>query len=68
MKDPYITRCDKCGRGTWYETEQQCHMKFYEQDNCPTCGHDRYKDDPEFIPEQIRCTGTLRFIKPPIEN
>jgi hypothetical protein len=25
-KSGYTTRCDACGRYTWYETEQPCHM------------------------------------------
>ena len=26
-KNAHITRCDTCGRGTWYEIEQKCHVE-----------------------------------------
>ena len=27
MKDEYKTQCDKCGKRTWYEIPEQCHME-----------------------------------------
>ena len=32
MKNEYRTVCDKCGRKTWYETEQQCHCSYFHGD------------------------------------
>jgi len=45
--EPYKTVCDKCGRKTWYETEQQCHCNFPDNDGTP---------------DTTRCTGTLKII------
>lgn len=52
MKDPmHKTVCDRCYRGTWYETERPCHMS--RPTYCPTC-HQATGDEP--------CGGTLRVI------
>ena len=53
----YTTRCDVCGRFTWYEIEQQCCCDYPETTTCKTCGHS--EEDYE---NMIRCTGTLRKI------
>lgn len=54
MKNDYKTMCDKCGKKTWYETEQPCKMTIL--DGCKTCG------SREFIYKEVKCTGTLRVI------
>lgn len=56
-KYKYLTRCDRCGRFTWYETEQQCHCEYPQRDTCPTCGN--VVEDYE---KMVRCTGTLKLI------
>jgi len=57
MKDTYTTMCDKCHKKTWYETEQQCHMKYPKSTTC-SLGH-VHIDEP-YTTE--RCTGTLKVI------
>lgn len=57
METEYKTVCDKCGRKTWYETEQQCHCSYPETDTCNTCGHTEQDYN-----NMIRCTGTLKVI------
>lgn len=52
MRDPgYKTVCDYCSRGTWYDTEQGCHMSV--PTFCKCCGSNT-GDKP--------CPGTLRVI------
>ena len=55
---PYITKCDTCGRGTWYETEQPCHCSYPKTNYCDTCGHTEQVEPYE----EEKCTGTLRII------
>lgn len=50
----YITVCDKCGKKTWYETEQPCKMSITS--GCKECG------SHEYIERSKKCTGTLRVI------
>ena len=57
MSKEYKTVCDKCGRKTWYEIEQQCHCSYPKQETCNACGH-----TVEDYDNVIRCTGTLRII------
>lgn len=53
MTREYVTVCDRCGRGTWYETEQPCHYSITIP--CSKCGSsERSKERP--------CPGTLRVI------
>lgn len=56
MTKEYKTVCDKCGRKTWYDTEQQCHYTYNKIERCDHCGH------AETLQEMERCTGTLRLI------
>ncbi|HHT9136783.1 MAG TPA: hypothetical protein ACFYEK_05990 [Candidatus Wunengus sp. YC60] len=56
MSRDYKTICDKCGRKTWYETEQQCHCEYPKTKICKTCGHSERLETME------RCTGTLKVI------
>ena len=58
MADKYKTVCDKCGRLTWYETEQQCHCSYFPSETCTTCGH----TETDYDNGQVRCTGTLRLL------
>jgi hypothetical protein len=55
-KKEFKTQCDKCGKRTWYETEQPCHMSYFKKTTCDTCGHTHTHDTQE------QCTGTLRVI------
>lgn len=57
MQNEYKTMCDRCGKKTWYETEQQCHVAYAKKDVCKECGHTEYDND-----KLERCTGTLRVI------
>lgn len=51
-RDPeYKAVCDRCGRQTWYETEQPCHMS--RPTYCPCC-QQQTGEGP--------CGGTLRVI------
>ena len=56
-KDAYKTICDKCYKKTWYETEQQCHYKYFEKEVC-SLGYTHQHDNAK----EIRCTGTLKVI------
>lgn len=57
-RDPmHKTVCDRCGRGTWYETEGPCRYEAAPQ-HCPTCG--QTKPYPET--GWGACPGTLRLI------
>ena len=58
MKDNYTSVCDKCGRRTWYDQEQQCHAEYSKTEICDTCG---YTETIEPI-KMVRCTGILRLI------
>lgn len=53
----YTTQCDKCGKRTWYETEQQCHMQYTKSQTCDL-GHKHTVEPLKYE----RCTGTLRLI------
>lgn len=54
----YKSQCDRCGRRTWYETEQQCHVDYPKRKTCKSCGHSE-----EVEPMKMeRCPGTLRII------
>lgn len=53
----YISVCDRCGRKTWYEKEQQCHMTYPKGRTCDL-GH-WHEDEPQ---KMERCKGTLRII------
>jgi hypothetical protein len=59
MEKEYTTICDKCGRKTWYETEQQCHCMYSKIKTCKTCGH----SEEVCPPKMVRCTGILRKIE-----
>ena len=37
MKDKFNTVCDKCGRRTWYETEQRCHNTLWDTGEPTRC-------------------------------
>ncbi len=52
MRDPmHKTVCNRCWRGTWYETEQACRMS--RMDRCKCCGQ---------TTKEIPCGGTLKAI------
>jgi hypothetical protein len=56
--DDYKTVCNKCGRKTWYEDEQQCHCFYPASRTCETCGHTEQIEPTKMV----RCTGTLKKI------
>jgi len=58
---PFITRCEECGKPTWYETEQSCHMTYVRTEEC-NLGH--YHDVLDEDECQIRdaCKGILKLI------
>ena len=37
METPYKTVCDTCGKKTWYESEQRCHVTIWNNGNCSRC-------------------------------
>lgn len=51
-KTPFLTVCDSCGRGTWYDTEQPCKMS--RPVRCGCCDQTTGEHEP--------CPGTLRVI------
>ena len=63
MENPFITRCDECGKPTWYETEQPCHMDYVKREECNLGYYHEVLDEDECVIRE-KCTGTLRLIKP----
>ncbi len=65
-KSGYTTRCDACGKYTWYDTEQPCHMdqcdgtlrlleeKQYNVISYPGRGTDDETDFSEWSTEELR--------------
>lgn len=53
--ETYKTVCNKCGRKTWYEEEQQCHCEYPKKKHCDKCGHTEVIEPVKMV----RCTGTL---------
>ena len=62
MEQKFLTKCNKCYRGTWYETEQQCHCKYPKLETCKECGHSEYVLDDDECMIEIRCAGTLKLV------
>tara|TARA_R100000789_G_scaffold88655_1_gene85459 strand:+ start:45 stop:239 length:195 start_codon:yes stop_codon:yes gene_type:complete len=60
--EEWITRCDKCHKGTWYEKEQQCHCSYTKKEQCQECGHSEEVLDDDGCVIMERCIGTLRKI------
>lgn len=56
--DDYQTICDKCGKHTWYEQEQQCHCEYPKVKTCKSCGHSKTIEPIKMV----RCKGTLKKI------
>jgi len=54
----YKTVCDTCGKQTWYEIEQPCHVIRPATKTCKTCGHTETVEPLKMV----CCTGTLRVI------
>jgi len=57
MSNEYKTICDTCGKRTWYEEEQACHMSYAKG---ATCDMGHYHEEEPYVTE--RCKGTLRVI------
>lgn len=60
---PYITRCNMCGKPTWYETEQPCKMTYKRMAICDL-GHEHEELDEDDMPIYDPCPGTLKLIDP----